>query len=844
MALALPLFSLIADNATFLVAHDANSIDILLLTALVSFVIPGALFLSVVVLRYFSEEFAQFLFICLLFSLGTLVILPVVNSLADLHPLMHLSLAAILAWIGLITYIRLAVIRNYLSIVGMVGLSIPVWFLFGTQVSALLFDTWSANEPRIEASTNNGTPLVFIIFDELPLTSLMNTAREIDSKKFPNFAGLADSSHWFRNTSAVTYLTEIAVPAMLTGEYPEFSITADGSMSAPLPTAKFYPNNLFSLLDNTHVIRAFESISNINVGENSDQRATDEAVIGDYVVLWLDSAIAWLNITIPPNLLPSLPDTEGRWRDFAGITENNNRPVDDFPFPYREARLNKVADFIDSVTDRRSPYVYYLHTVLPHSPFVFLPSGKYYGQQSQLPHGMNPDWWDADSWEALQGYQRHLLQLGFVDGLLGKIIDKLRQENVFDQSLVIVAGDHGESFRERTRPRAFSLDNASDTVLVPLFVKLPQQTEGVVNDRVAETVDILPTIAAILETEIPWDVDGINLFDENDQRDERRVVFHTGAIETYPASIPGINESLSRKSAFFGDEGLDHLFRIGSHPELLEMEVKALTISSERARQVNIENFFAFNFVDHASGFLPAHIKGSFIDELESQTLAIAVNGRIVAITETYSEAGRGGFFTAMLPEASLRDGANSVNIFLILDEDEDLVLRRTYVTSKQLTLPLNTRLSFTADEYQEQYVLGGLGSPEQTLTWSVGNTVNFGIAIASFEESLFMDLEVFPFVSENLVPKQNVLVSINGEILEKWVFESSAVSRRRLIIPAGTINPEETFVLSFQLPDAVTPVSLGINADSRQLGLGFISMVFSEPLHGDEDQRTQMKTQ
>ena len=53
-----------------------------------------------------------------------------------------------------------------------------------------------------------------VIFDELPLTSLMDEKRQIDPVRYPNFAALADDGYWFRNATTVTDYTVQAVPAI------------------------------------------------------------------------------------------------------------------------------------------------------------------------------------------------------------------------------------------------------------------------------------------------------------------------------------------------------------------------------------------------------------------------------------------------------------------------------------------------------------------------------------------------------------------------------------------------------------------------------------------------------
>ncbi len=104
----------------------------------------------------------------------------------------------------------------------------------------------------------------------------------------------------------------------------------------------------------------------------------------------------------------------------------------------------------------------------------------------------------------LQAYQRHLLQVGYADRLLGDLLERLRDTGMYDRSLVVVTADHGMSFREGESGRVASQANLEDIAFVPLFVKQPGQERGEVVDHHVETIDVLPTIAEVLGFRIPW----------------------------------------------------------------------------------------------------------------------------------------------------------------------------------------------------------------------------------------------------------------------------------------------------------------------------------------------------
>ena len=87
---------------------------------------------------------------------------------------------------------------------------------------------------------------------------------------------------------------------------------------------------------------------------------------------------------------------------------------------------------------------------------------------------------------------------------------------------MVVVADHGIAFQPGvllSRPEA---KNADEVYRVPLFIKAPGQTDGVVDDRVASTIDVLPTIVDLLDIEVDWTFDGVSLLSpESTERDRR-----------------------------------------------------------------------------------------------------------------------------------------------------------------------------------------------------------------------------------------------------------------------------------------------------------------------------------
>ena len=85
----------------------------------------------------------------------------------------------------------------------------------------------------------------------------MNKDEKIDAQRYPNFAALAHDSTWFRSATTVQWLTEVAVPAVLTGILPK------NTGRKLLPIYADHPDNVFTLLGGSYRVRAVESITSL-----------------------------------------------------------------------------------------------------------------------------------------------------------------------------------------------------------------------------------------------------------------------------------------------------------------------------------------------------------------------------------------------------------------------------------------------------------------------------------------------------------------------------------------------------------------------------------------------------
>jgi sulfatase-like protein len=343
----------------------------------------------------------------------------------------------------------------------------------------------------------------------------------------------------------------------------------------------------------------------------------------------------------------------------------------------RPARFHK---WIGAIRDRPRPTFYFHHALIPHEPWVYLPSGHQNRPSGDDPvPGINkPGGWH-DPGLTDHNHLRHLLQVGYTDRELGRLMRRLRRTGLFDRALLVVLADHGYSFEVNVKSRRQVTERNIDEIApVPYFVKLPGQTEGGVDDSLVRTVDLVPTIADVLNVTVPWRADGHSAFsDMTRARDHVSMVRRNFARlvsvdrEEWERRREGLRRWRARKfgtgaqsELVFGDPWAS-AYRIGPHPELLGDEVQATLPRSPGVRG-ELANAGLLSRVDPGRRLLPTRVVGRLEGSPPGavRDLAVALNGRIRAVGRSFHLRGRRPeFFSLVVPERALRRGANRLEL-------------------------------------------------------------------------------------------------------------------------------------------------------------------------------------
>ncbi len=102
-------------------------------------------------------------------------------------------------------------------------------------------------------------------------------------------------------------------------------------------------------------------------------------------------------------------------------------------------------------------------------------------------------------------------ELAYVDLWIGKVMEKMRALGRDDDTLVVVAGDHGEGLGEHGETEHGFLVY-QNTLSVPLIVRCPAgRPHGSRVDENVSLVDVMPTVLGLLGLRIPRQVQGVDL---------------------------------------------------------------------------------------------------------------------------------------------------------------------------------------------------------------------------------------------------------------------------------------------------------------------------------------------
>ena len=674
-ALAQPVLDLLGRNPEFFIARGFTAIDVVVFPALL-LLLPALLSLPVLALRWIGPRTAG---IGHAIVIGALFSLFVANAWvavlgSDTSPAIFgvgVLASGIIFGCAILAFPAAQTGTTYAA------WAVPIfaaWFLFMTPSGDVALAR--SGELPETGEIQSPVPIVLLVFDEFPVATIIDSQGNLLTDLFPNFAELAGDGVWYRNAVGVRQQTEEALPSILSGV---------GADEGSIPISSDHPLNLFTLLSDAYDIAAVETVTSLCPDfacSNSSRRI--DPWLQRWAGLGVDSAVVYGHLTTPREVSEDLPPIDQTWGNFTTGERSEFDIIDRFLANVDDDRRLEVDRLLDTFEfDGAEPALRFGHFLYPHHPWEVTGDGHRTGAGSS-PGGEGMGW-NNDTWLVGQGYQRHILQTQYADTVVGAVIDRLREEGVYDEALVMVVADHGITIGPGVdNQRLISEDTIGTIAAVPMFVKYPIDQDGVepgtIDDARAETVDILPTIGDVTGTDVPWAMDGLSLLDpERSQRTESVMVGREGPVSIGVGGEEKLTAAALKETWFPG--GNPWLLTPPGWQEWLGRSLSdAATATDDEEVTVTVRQQDLLDDVPSNPDLLPVFVSGTLTLDREAngqEIMVAAVDGVVRAVTRVFEPDGRSARFEVMIPPDLLHPGHNDVVLWLVEGDAADPALVR-----------------------------------------------------------------------------------------------------------------------------------------------------------------------
>ena len=669
LAFAQPLYDLLQRAPEFFAIRDLSLVDLLTLVVLLA-VVPTVAFGSPALLaRAIRPDWTR---LAAATAAGLLTAIIGLQALHDLPAAAAVPATACAGAAAAWAYLRFQAVRSFGVLLSAAAVIVPALLLIDPRVRQSA--AFASRDVAVDATdTGARAPIVLVIFDEWSLTSILDRSGSIDRERLPNLAALADRATWYPNATAAADVSELAVPAMLTGS---------AARQGQLPTAAEHPVNLFTLLAASHDLHVVEPITSLcppQLNLLAESRPPPRERLG---LLVSDLSLVWLRLTLPSPWSDRLPEVTQTWSGFGRDGPRTDvAPPTDQPVPralFHLSRTDRAAEFrrfvqAIEVPDER-PGFYFLHSMLPHVPWEYLPSGRRYKTPSGGVHGLEREFWSESPWSVLHHRKRYLLQVEFLDRLIGELTARLESTGLFDRSLIVITADHGIAFRPgRSRrllePTDLEGGQPLDLASVPLLVKAPSQQRPGVDQAPVSLAGLTPLILELAGAE-----KGSAPLPDTASVPTAMVGKYAGEVEFAADRESWRQRRLAEQAGLLGES--NDPMAIGTRPELHGLAATDFTVKTS-GLTIELSDAWAWDHVDPSQTSVPALVEGSFDRRTlpGDRDVAVALNGVLTATVKPHIGPEGSLRIAALLPETALAAGLNQLDIFLVSEVDGDVEL-------------------------------------------------------------------------------------------------------------------------------------------------------------------------
>lgn len=440
--------------------------------------------------------------------------------------------------------------------------------------------------------------------------------------------------------------------------------------------------------------------------------------------------------------------------------------------------------------------------------------------------------------------------------ILKDLVFQLKQSNAYNQSMIIVIGDHGAGLSSNQTISGKKADiekiNAKMGAGIPLILIKPFDKTGPL--KISETPVSLSDIPITIIDEIGLKnntYSGVTML-SNPSSDNRTRRYYE--YEWYPnlfstEFFPPIKEYLitghswdyqswRTSGSIYTKKGVNYINNSYSFGTPLLFSNRGSSGNFTIFGWSNPEPDFTWTAGNFASiGFTLDNVSSDVILDVDgfpflgngnvsSQPVSVYVNNyyltewvfrgierKVSVIPKEYFDNKKQTSISFIIPKAT------SPSTIQISEDPRILgIAVKTLRISQFNNYPQGKTILFAKNGSGQQYIISGFSEPEESFTWTDGHESILGFQMSNASQDLKLTIKATPFLGNGSMRNQPVYVSINNHPIADWKFTRQEQLETR--IPFEVIRESPNFMITFEMPNAESPRAAGISKDSRLLGI------------------------
>ncbi len=422
-----------------------------------------------------SEQARRVVHLVFVGGLSAVVFVQALKKAIDAGDTVLIVLSLALGVAVAVLYQRAEPVRSFLSVLSPAPILFLVLFLFFSDVSKIVIPE-DASAKSAEGVAR--VPVVMVVFDEFPSTSLLDEKGGIDAKRYPSFARLAKDATFFKNAHSVYDSTSRAVPAIMDGNKPV--------IDRRLPTASEHPNSIFTLLGKSHTMNVSEEATSVCPRDLCEDARLDEPFVDRLKSMTEDIGRVYAHVVAPPGIEEDLPTVSESWGDFGGGGEggaassraHERRPAGHAREPCQRPQgpLRRVGgqhpqEAGDAELQARAAAPRAVAVPARRAPVPARPRSS---RSRRSPARATRTRARSSSFSCAT-----CCRPASPTASWARCWTRLEQRGLYDDALIVVVADHGVSFKKgQFDRRDVNRGNIDEITPVPLLIKQPKPAAG------------------------------------------------------------------------------------------------------------------------------------------------------------------------------------------------------------------------------------------------------------------------------------------------------------------------------------------------------------------------------